>query len=236
MTASLISTLSAESKQLLREQLCAVINESRQKLLRDVLNQRTRHITLVLEDIYQPQNASAVIRTAECLGLQEMHVIENRNQYQLNPAVVQGASKWIEVNRYSSEADNTFACLEHLKSRGYKILAMTLRPDSTDIRDVDLNQKVALCFGSEEPGLSELAHEQAEQFVKIPMCGFTQSFNLSVSAGISLYEFTRRIRESDTEWQLGEDEKLNLYIDWLSRSTPTGRNLLNRFMNELAAN
>jgi len=224
--------MDAGQKQQLNAALSTVINEQRQGLLQQILARRTRHITPVLEDIYQAQNASAVIRSAECLGLQEVHIIENRHEYQLNPKVVQGASKWMEIYRHRQAGkDNTTSCLQKLKSRGYRIVAMTLREDSIDLNTLGLDQKLALCFGSEEPGLTETAHELADDYIKIPMCGITQSFNLSVSAAISMYQLTSKMRDSDILWQLDEEDKTDLYIEWLSRSTPTGKALLKKFID-----
>ncbi|MFT5131581.1 MAG: tRNA (guanosine-2'-O-)-methyltransferase [Gammaproteobacteria bacterium] len=223
--------LDAVQKQQLIASLSTIINDQRQKLLQQILSERTRHITVVLEDIFQAQNASAVIRSAECLGLQELHVIENKHEYLLNRKVVQGASKWMEINRYKEkDEDNTGNCLQKLKSRGYKIVAMTLRENSIDLNTLALDQKFALCFGSEEPGLTQRAHDLADEFIKVPMCGFTQSFNLSVCAGISLNQLTERLRESDINWKLEEEDKIDLYIDWLSKSTPTGKVLLDKFI------
>lgn len=231
-----MKNMDLEQKQQLIVSLSTVINEQRQLLLQQILAQRTRYITIVLEDIYQAQNTSAVIRSAECLGLQELHVIENRNEYQLNRAVVKGASKWIEINRYKKAGeDNTTSCLQKLKRRGYKIVAMTLQDDSIDLNELALDQKLALCFGSEEPGLTETAHELADEYIKIPMCGFTQSFNLSVCAAISLHHLSARMRDSNINWQLDEEDKINLYIDWLSKSTPTGNVLLHKFIESGAS-
>ncbi len=229
--AEKIASLSAARKAELIDALAGVINPQRQELLHQVLDQRTRFITVVLEDIYQAQNASAVIRSAECLGLQELHIIENRNEYQLNPAVVQGASKWMQVTRHrNNQEDNTRPCLEALKQRGYRIVAMTLREGSQELESLQLHSRTALCFGSEEPGLSDIAHDLADEYVNIPMCGFTQSFNLSVSAGISLYHLCGQMRNSGLPWQLEENDRQNLLIDWLSKSTPTGKVLLQRFL------
>jgi tRNA (guanosine-2'-O-)-methyltransferase len=230
-----MKNMDLDKKKLLVESLSNVINEQRQLLLQQILSQRTRHITVVLEDIYQAQNASAVIRTAECIGLQEIHIIENKHEYQLNRKVLQGASKWMEINRHKKkDTDNTSACLKKLKKRGYKIVAMTLHEDSVDLDALDLGQKLALCFGSEQPGLTDVVHEQADEFIKIPMCGFTQSFNISVSAGISLYQLSTKMRTLDLDWQLKEEDKIDLYIDWLSKSTPTGKVLLNKFIKSNA--
>lgn len=231
----LISELNEEQKQNLIDSLSAVINPQRQLLLQNVLSQRTRHLSVVLEDIYQAQNASAVIRSAECMGVQEIHIIENTHAYQINPAVVQGASKWMDIHRYKDETgENTSACLNSLKERGYKLVAMTLREQSRSLDQLELEEPLALCFGSEEPGLSELAHEMADVYVQIPMLGFTQSLNLSVSAGIAMHQLAARLRASELEWQLAEEEKTNLYIDWLSKSTPTGTVLLEKFIKLVA--
>jgi tRNA (guanosine-2'-O-)-methyltransferase len=230
-TRIITNKLNAEQKKALIASLSAVINEDRQGLLKQTLAKRTRYLTVVLEDIYQAQNASAVIRSAECFGLQDLHIIENRREYLLNRKVVQGASKWMEINRYKEkDKDNTRVCLKELKNKGYKIVAMTLREASNDLDELTLDNKVALCFGSEESGLTETAHGLADKFIKIPMCGFTQSLNLSVCAGITLFQLTRRLRESNINWQLDEEDKIELYIDWLSKSTPTGKVLLERFV------
>ncbi len=226
--------MDAEQKQKLVADLSSVINAQRQGLLEQVLAQRSRYITVVLEDIYQAQNASAVIRTAECLGLQELHIVENKYEYHLNPTVVQGASKWIEVHRHRQAGqDNTTACLQHLKSRGYQIVAMTLREDSIELSKLAVDQKLALCFGSEEPGLTKTAHDLADEYVKIPICGFTQSLNLSASASISLHHLTTTMRNSSANWQLSEEDKIDIYIDWLAKSTPTGKTLLNKFIHQV---
>ncbi len=230
-----ISELNDEQKQKLIDSLSAVINPQRQLLLQNILAQRTRHLSVVLEDIYQAQNASAVIRSAECMGVQEIHIIENTNPYQINPAVVQGASKWMDIHRYKEEgANNTEICLSRLRERGHTLVAMTLRDESSSLDELNLEKPTALCFGSEEPGLSELVHEMADEYVQIPMLGFTQSLNLSVSAGITLHQLGARLRASTIEWQLAEEEKIDLYIDWLSKSTPTGKVLLEKIIKAVA--
>ncbi|MDX1518513.1 MAG: RNA methyltransferase [Gammaproteobacteria bacterium] len=221
-----------EKKEKIVDYLSGFINEQRQALLKEVLAQRTRHLTVVLEDIYQSQNASAVLRTCECLGIQECHVIENDHEYQLNPAVVQGAAKWIELYRYNEQANNSETCLEKLKDRGYNIVAMTLSEHAIPLSELEVNSKLALCFGSEEPGLSDEIYELSDLKVRIPMHGFTQSFNLSVSAGITLYLLRQKLVASDIPWQLDDAEKESLYIEWLAQSTPSGEALLNKILRE----
>ena len=214
--------------------LSGFINGERRERLREILRQRTRHITVVLEDIYQPQNASAVLRTCECLGIQEIHVIENHHEYRLNPAVVQGASKWIELVKHNRAGeDNTRACIEHLRTRGYRIIAMDPAPEGKTVEQLDVSNKLALCFGSEEPGLSAALKDLADETVRIPIHGFTRSYNLSVSAGISLYTLVTTLRNSGVIWQLGAGDATDLYIKWLAQSTPSGQQLLEDYLEQL---
>ncbi|MCG8325958.1 MAG: RNA methyltransferase [Thiotrichales bacterium] len=224
--------MTPEQKEKITQYLSGFINDQRQALLKQILSQRTRHLTVVLEDIYQSQNASAVIRSCECLGIQEIHVIENQHEYSLNPAVVQGASKWIELNRYYEHKNNSEVCIEKLKNRGYRICAMTLGEHAMPLEELDIDTRLALCFGSEEPGLSDDIHELADLHVRIPMRGFTQSFNLSVSAGISLHHLRTRLEASDLDWQLDADEQDEIYIQWLAQSTPSGEALLKKILQE----
>lgn len=223
--------MATEKQQNTIDYLSGIINEERRERLQQVLGERTRHITVVLEDVYQPQNASAVVRTCECLGIQELHVIENLYEYRLNPAVVQGSSKWIDLIRHNrEEQDNSRACIEQLKQRGYRIIAMDPAPGGRTVDQLDISDKLALCFGSEEPGLSATLLDLADETVKIPIHGFTQSYNLSVSAGISLYTLVTALRNSAVDWRLGEPDATDLYIKWLAHSTPSGQSLLEKYL------
>ena len=223
-----------DKQQNIIDYLSGFINEERRERLREILRQRTRHITVVLEDIYQPQNASAVLRTCECLGIQEIHVIENHHEYHLNPAVVQGASKWIELVKHNRAGeDNTRACIENLRQRDYRIIAMDPAPGGKTLEQLDVSEKLALCFGSEEPGLSATLQGLADDTVRIPIHGFTQSYNLSVSAAISLYSLVNVLRNSSINWQLDERDATDLYIKWLAQSTPSGQQLLEDYLEHL---
>jgi tRNA (guanosine-2'-O-)-methyltransferase len=188
---------------------------ARLKRMEDVLEKRTRHLTLVLEDIYQPQNASAVIRTCECFGVQDLHVIENKNHFDLNPDVVVGSDKWIDVMHYRHKKNNTEWCINKLKRDGYSVLCTSPHQDDISIEELDINKKTALVFGTELHGISETAIKMADGFVKIPMHGFTESFNISVSAALSVYSVIHRLHASDVNWKLSDEEKLQTKIKWL---------------------
>ena len=226
--------MATEKQQNIIDYLSGFINEERRERLQQVLGERTRHITVVLEDVYQPQNASAVVRTCECLGIQELHVIENLYEYRLNPAVVQGSSKWIDLIRHNlEEQDNSRACMEELKQRGYRIIAMDPAPGGKTVDQLDISDKFALCFGSEEPGLSATLMDLADETVRIPIHGFTRSYNLSVSAGISLYGLVTALRNSSVNWQLEEPDATDLYIRWLAASTPAGEVLVEDYLKRI---
>ena len=138
-------------------------------LFDQIIEERTKYVTVALEDIFQPQNASAVLRTCDVFGIQDVHIIENENEYNVNPQVVHGASKWINLHKYNQKENNTLDCINKLKSNGYKVYGTTPHTEDTLIQNIPLDNKVALMFGTELTGLSDIAMENVDGFVKIPM-------------------------------------------------------------------
>lgn len=202
------------------EYLSQFATTRRVQLFRNVAANRTRYITPVLENIYQPQNASAVLRTCDCLGIQDVHIIEETNRYKLNPDVELGSAQWLNLIRYNSpEGKNTEAAINNLKTSGYRIVATTPHAKDVSLDDLDLSRgKVAILFGTELKGLSQQALDLSEEFVRIPMSGFTESFNISVSAAIIAYSLMRDLRNSSLSWRLPEEEQDQLILDWLRKS------------------
>lgn len=189
-----------------------------------VLELRTQYITIALEDIYQAQNASAVLRSCDCLGIQDVHIIEDRNEFQTNKEVAMGSSKWLNLVRYNDSADPSMAAIKNLRSQGYRIVATTPHSDDVDLEDLDLNKgKIALFFGTELSGLSSTLMEEADEFVKIPMMGFTESFNISVSAAIILHHLTHKLRSSEIPWKLDTESKLSIKLNWLRESIKSSK-------------
>ncbi len=213
--------------------LATFVSESKKELMERVLGQRTRYLTLVLEDIFQPHNASAVIRSCDCFGVQDLHVIENRNAYMLNPNVTQGSSKWINLWRYNEEGvSNTSNCFQHLKDQGYQLYATSPHAEGLGLSDVPVDQKIALIFGTELEGLSSEAMAAADAFVKIPMYGFTESFNISVCAALCLHTLMNKLRESNAPWQLTTDEQDAIRLEWYRRSVRNSDILEKEFMKK----
>ncbi len=200
------------------EFLSGYLTENRRKLFDKVIRYRTRHITVVLEDIYQPHNASAVLRSADLTGIQDIHIIENRNKYQVNPEVAMGSSKWLNLIKYNEYEDNTLAAYDALRKAGYRIVATTPHKNDQMLDDISINGKMALVFGTELKGLSETAITHADEYLRIPMYGFTESYNISVSAALILFTLTEKLRKSQVPWQLSEEEKLEILVEWAKRT------------------
>jgi tRNA (guanosine-2'-O-)-methyltransferase len=200
------------------EQMDKLITPRRRMLFDEVLANRTSHITIALENIYQPHNASAVLRSCDLTGVQDVHIIENSNEYNVNPDVAMGASKWLNLHKYNSIDYNTPLAYQYLRDHGYKIVATTPHHDSTTIEELPITEKVALVFGTELTGLTEWAISNADMYVNIPMFGFTESYNISVSAAICLYSLTRRLRASETSWKLEEEQVSAIRLQWLRNS------------------
>ncbi len=194
------------------------LTDNRKSLFKKVLEKRTRHFAVVLEDIFQPHNASAVIRTADIFGVQDVHAIENKYTNKVSRHVAKGSQKWITSKRYKSDGNNTKICLDNLRENGYQIIATSPHNDSCLLQDFDVLKKSAFVFGVEADGVSEYVKEQADGFLKIPMVGFTESLNISVAAAIILQELTTKLRESDINWQLSPEEKDNLYFEWVKKT------------------
>jgi tRNA (guanosine-2'-O-)-methyltransferase len=195
------------------------ITDDRKERFEQVLQNRTRHLTVVLEDIFQPHNASAVLRSCDLTGVQDVHIIENNFTFDVNPDVVMGSTKWLDIHRYNEEEFNTPAVIEQLKSKGYQIVATCPHRDDYTPETLPLDRPVALFFGTEKTGLTDYVLDHADQYVRIPMVGFTESFNISVSAALLVYTLTRRLREqTDLDWHLSEEEKNEVRLEWSKRT------------------
>ncbi|MBP5548528.1 MAG: RNA methyltransferase [Bacteroidales bacterium] len=229
-TPGLFDQYTFEQKQRLYEALTELYSENKRSLFDRLVQHRTRHITVVLEDIYQSHNASAVLRSCDCFGVQDVHVVENRNLF--NPAgdVAVGSSKWVDYYKHRDikEAYN------HLHSKGYRIIATLPHENDTMIGDLDLSSPVALVFGTELTGLTQEAIEGADGYVKIPMYGFTESFNISVCAALSLFSTTEHLRHTPgLNWQLSEEEQLTLKLYWSLQVIRDGENVFRNIEKQI---
>lgn len=211
-------------KELLNH-LESYLTERRKGLFVKVLAERTRHFTVAVEDVYQLHNTSAVLRSCDVFGLQDVHVIEERLGKKMDREIAMGAQKWVDIHRYST----TQSCIDHLKANGYRIIATTPHEDSQYLHDFDVTQKAAFFFGKEREGLSEEVLAQADEFLKIPMVGFTESLNISVSAAITIQHATTKLRSTEINWQLTEEEILEKRFDWCKKSIRSIDDILKRY-------
>lgn len=202
------------------------LTESRKEKFLKILEQRTNHFTIALEDVYQLHNTSAVMRSCEVFGIQNLHVVEEKYGKKIDKEIAMGAQKWVDVNRYNSNTE----CLKTLKEKGYQIIATTPHDDSCLLHEFDITKRSALFFGTERGGLSEEVMEEADGFLKIPMVGFTESLNISVSAAIVIQDITSRLRQSDVDWKLTEDEILSRRLAWAKNSIRDIKRIEQRYM------
>lgn len=203
--------------QLLFDHFAQFVSDHKKEFVDKVLSQRTRYVTVVLENIYQSQNASAVLRTCECMGIQDVHIVENTAKYQLNVRVLKGADKWLNLERYRTRgANNTETCFRKLKSEGYRILVASPSEGGVAVDEIDvLENKLALVFGNELHGASAYALEHADAKVKIPMYGFTESLNISVSVAICLNTLLPKLRQTPSKnISLSEAEQNAIKLSW----------------------
>ncbi|HEX2396144.1 MAG TPA: RNA methyltransferase [Bacteroidales bacterium] len=216
------------------EYLSGFVSERRLKLFDSVLDLRTRYMTVVLEDIFQPHNASAVLRSCECFGIQDIHIIENKNPYRISPDVALGSYKWLNLYRYNKDSNNTIEALSSLKAHGYRIIATSPHKKNSNLEDFDIPKgKFALTFGSELNGLTSNALGMADEFLKIPMSGFTESLNISVTAAICIHYLSGKIRsDNDLEWHLNDEEKQDIKLTWLKNSIRKSELIIKTFLEQ----
>ncbi len=198
----------------LLEYLETFVTENRKERFCKVLEQRTKHFTVATEDVYQLHNTSAVIRSCDVFGIQEVHIVEEINSKQIDTEIAMGAQKWVDLNRYN----HIKSCITDLKTKGYQIVATTPHTEDCDLIDFDITKKSCFFFGRETEGLSQEVIDEADCFLKIPMVGFTESLNISVSAAIILQQVTAQLRKSTIEWQLTEKEIIEKRFDWIKKT------------------
>lgn len=213
----------------LLEHLESYLTENRKQRFDTVLPQRTKHFTVATEDVYQLHNTSAVIRSCDVFGIQEVNIVEERNSKRIDREIAMGAQKWVDLNRYH----HVKTCIADLKQKGYQIVATTPHTNDCELQDFDFTKKSCFFFGRETEGLSEAVLDQADSFLKIPMVGFTESLNISVSAAIILQHVTSKLRRSDVNWQLSENEINEKRLDWCKKTLKSYDDIVKRFYDKL---
>ena len=205
-----------------------ILTENRKERFLNVLKNRTRHFTVAVEDVFQMHNTSAVMRSCEVFGIQELNVIEQRFGKRIDKEIAMGAQKWVDINAF----DSITGCLDNLQSRGYQIIATTPHENDCLLEDFDISKPSALFFGTERDGLSDEILKRADGFLKIPMVGFTESLNISVSAAIIIQNLTERLRKSSIQWQLSDDEIIEKRLQWAKNTIKDIKRIEARYYSE----
>jgi tRNA (guanosine-2'-O-)-methyltransferase len=205
------------------------VTKERSEVLQKVLQQRTRHFTVILEDLYQKHNTSAISRSCEVFGIQDVHIIENKYKAYMSNQVGKGSQKWLDFYKFNKNQHNTQDCIDVVKEKGYQIIATTPHESSGFVADFDITKKSAFVFGVEKEGVSDMMMKQADGYLKVPMYGFTESLNVSVAAAIVLQEVSTRVRNSGIAWELTQHEQESIYLNWLQKSIKSIDAIMERY-------
>jgi len=210
------------------EYLEGFLTDSRKEKFLKILENRTNHFTIAMEDVYQLHNTSAVMRSCEVFGIQELNVVEQKFGKRIDTEIAMGAQKWVDINRFNTMQN----CIDALREKGYQIIATTPHNDSCLLHEFDISKRSALFFGTEKQGLSQEVIDQADGYLKIPMVGFTESLNISVSAAIIIQDITSRLRQSKIDWKLNDDEILAKRLAWTKNSIKDIKRIEERYYSE----
>jgi len=207
-----------------------ILTDNRKERFLKVLQNRTNHFTVAIEDVFQLHNTSAVMRSCEVFGVQELNVVEQKFGKSIDKEIAMGAQKWVDIKKHETVSD----CIQTLKGKGYQIIATTPHENDCLLEDFDISKPSAFFFGTERDGLSEEVLQQADGFLKIPMVGFTESLNISVSAAIILQHLTEKLRKSDIDWQMSEEFILAKRLEWARKSIKDIKRIEARYYAEKA--
>ncbi len=204
---------------------CRAFTDERREVLRRTAARRTRYMTLLTENMFHPQNASALVRHAEAFGIQDIHTVETLCRFDPSVNIVRGTDKWIDIYRHESTAE----ALESLRADGYRIVATTPHRRSSTPETFDVGAgRFVLVFGTEHAGISDEVIKAADEFLSIPMCGMVESLNVSASAAILTYMLSERMRLTVDRWQLDEEQQLHLLLRWTLQSVRDAESILRR--------
>ncbi len=205
--------------------LAEFMTAERRTTLEQTLHSRTNYMTILSENTFHSQNASALMRHCDAFGLQRMHAVEELCDFKTYADIVRGTDKWVDINRYGSSEE----AISALKADGYRIVATTPHRYDTIPEQFDVTKgKFALVFGTEHAGISQRVIDEADEFLMIPMCGMVESLNVSAAAAILIYMLSQRLRTELDDWQLSESESLELLYKWMQRSVKDSNGVLCR--------
>ena len=197
--------------------LVEFLTTDRRHRLQEVVVRRTRHLTVVMEDLWDVHNISAVLRSCDAFGLQDAHVVQSYNKFSTTHKITRGADKWLTLHPHT-QAEPHAACISQLRASGYQIVATTLDPSAHTPATLPLEKPTAIVFGNEHSGVSQMMFDEADTTLTIPMYGFSESLNISAAAAICLSSLSDRLREETDQWKVSHKEISDLYFEWVRKS------------------
>jgi tRNA (guanosine-2'-O-)-methyltransferase len=209
--------------QVVHDVVGALLTPERLEKIQRVVDERTFSSVIVLENIYDRGNASAVMRSAEALGFGQVHMIEATDAFKESQRTTAGADKWVEIRKWKTTAD----CVSELKKQGKQIVVTHLDQTSKKIAEVDFSKPTAIVLGNEKDGVSKEMIEAADHRVILPMVGFVQSYNISVAGALSFYHiYMDRVRRLSKQGDLTDEEKMILRAYYYLRTQPSGEDVI----------
>jgi tRNA (guanosine-2'-O-)-methyltransferase len=221
--------MNSEENTYVLQRFQEILTPNKVALFNRIAAQRTRHLSVVLEDIFQEHNASAVIRSCDCFGIQDLYAIEDKNKYVLQRNIAKGSGRWIDLHRFANKDTASMDCLNHLREKGYKLVATSPHINAYTPETLPIENPIALIFGTERRGITESIIANADYHLTIPMYGFTESFNLSVSVAVILQTLRNRLEKETFPWKLSMEEQRALQIIWSTRILNGGEALEKQF-------
>ncbi|GCD77629.1 tRNA (guanosine(18)-2'-O)-methyltransferase [Thermaurantimonas aggregans] len=218
------------------DRLYDLLTDHKKQLFSKLVKERTRRISWLADNLYHEQNASAIIRSADCFGFSEIYVLEDKYRYKVNEEIAMGAQKWVRPKALHAENGKYESALKIIKSKGYRIIAASPHASGNTLEDLDLSTPLCIALGSERHGLHPEIIQQADGFVMIPMVGFTESLNVSVTAGILMYRLRKRLIEENIPWQLTPEQEKEQLFEWALKTVPNAQKMIKRWFEEKAKN
>ena len=206
-------------KKISIQQLAPLLTSGRKKRIDEVLSKRTKGICVLLEDIYQGHNISAVLRTCDTLGIQNIYIIQDSNKITLSKGISLGSEKWVTMEIKTKNLSKK-EYIKSLKKLGFKIIA-TVPPSknkSISLEKFKIKKKMIVAFGNEEKGLSKDILEESDSLISISMDGFNESYNISVSCAIVMNQLISEAKKSNKLTYLSNNERKKLRFDWYLKS------------------
>ncbi len=185
------------------------LTPARQARMREVVSNRTRFHTFVLDEVHKSHNTSAVLRTLDGFGFQDVHLIHKRTLFVRSRIVTKGADRWLTLNRHESVE----ACADAVVQKGYRLVVT--HGEGDPVQSIDWSKPSAIVVGAELDGVDEKLVARADQLVKVPMCGFVESFNVSVAVACIAFELRQSLsRLPSSDWMLSDLEREQLLVHW----------------------